>query len=168
MALNTHAYRPGNTCASATGGGRRSDNLYAMIVSVRHPAKICRLVKPCGALSRKADASHRGEALRPDVYVCNQTAARPPRVAVRAVCLHLPGLGQAEESNPRTPSTRFSFAGHSLAEDSHSRSSENPSLSAILATGKDHAGWAVELIGSPLPAEAIGQRGSCRAWEMHR
>ena len=49
----------------------------------------CRPVKPCGVLSRKADASHRGEALRLDVYVCNY-------VAVRAVRLFLPGLGQAE------------------------------------------------------------------------
>ena len=46
----------------------------------------CRPVKPCGVLSRKADASHRGEALRLDVYVCNYVAVR----------LHLPGLGQAE------------------------------------------------------------------------
>ena len=41
-------------------------------------------------------------------------------------------------------------------------------MSATVATAEGHAEWAVELIESPLPAEAYRQRGSCRARERHR
>jgi hypothetical protein len=39
---------------------------------------------------RGEDSRHRGEALRPDVYVGHQTAARPLRVAAGAIRLYLP------------------------------------------------------------------------------
>ena len=44
--------------------------------------------------SRGEDSRYRGEALRPDAYIGNQTAARPLRVAAGAFHLYLLGLGQ--------------------------------------------------------------------------
>ena len=40
------------------------------------------------------DSRHRGEALHPDAYVGNHTAARPLHVATGAIRLYLPGLWQ--------------------------------------------------------------------------
>ena len=44
-------------------------------------------------VSRGEDSRHRGEALRPDAYIGDQTAAQPLGVAAGAICLYLPGLG---------------------------------------------------------------------------